>query len=91
MSDPLSTLVKSRNFVVRVRLDSSGRKGKSVTVLDGLPKTELFLKELTKLLKQACGSGGTYLMDGKDGVVEIQGDQRDRVRAFLDKHEMKHK
>ena len=91
MSDSLSTLVKSRNFVVRVRLDSSGRKGKSVTVLDGLPKTELFLKELTKLLKQACGSGGTYLMDGKDGVVEIQGDQRDRVRAFLDKHEMKHK
>ncbi len=80
-------LIKSRNFVVKIKLDTNGRKGKAVTVLDGLPKQELFLKELLKALKQACGAGGTYLMDKKDGVVELQGDHQDRVAEILSKAE----
>lgn len=84
--DAFANLIKSRNFVVKVRLDTSGRSGKTVTVLDGLPKTEIFLKELLRTLKQSCGAGGTYLMDKKDGVVEIQGDHREKVRALLEKH-----
>lgn len=83
--------VKSRNFTVTIKLDTSGRKGKSATVLGGLPKQELFLVELVRSLKKTCGVGGTYLTDQKDGVIELQGDQRDRVRVFLDKYEMKHK
>lgn len=82
-------LIKSRNFTVQIRLDTGGRKGKAVTVLDGLPKQELFLKELVKSLKQTCGAGGTYLMDKKDGVVEIQGDHRERIRTVLEKEEFK--
>lgn len=82
-------LIKSRNFTVKIRLDTGGRKGKAVTVLDGLPKQELFLKELVKSLKQTCGAGGTYLMDKKEGVVEIQGDHRDRIRVLLEKVEFK--
>jgi translation initiation factor 1 len=81
--------IKSRNFTVKVKLDTAGRKGKSVTVLDGLPKQELFLKDLVSTLKKSCGAGGTYLMDKKDGVVEIQGDHRDRICAFLEKNEIK--
>lgn len=88
-ADAFAQLVKSRNFTVKVKLDTAGRKGKAVTVLDGLPKQELFLKELLKSLKQTCGAGGTYLMDKKDGVLELQGDHRDRVCAFLTKYEMK--
>ncbi len=87
----LSGLIKARNFVVKVKLDTSGRKGKSVTVLDGFPKNELFLKELTKLLKNSCGAGGTYYMDRKEGVIEIQSDNRDKVCALLEKNEIKFK
>ena len=87
--DSFASLVQSRNFTVKVRLETAGRKGKSVTVLDGLPKSEIFLKELLKTLKQTCGAGGTYSTEKKDGIVEIQGDHRDRVCALLEKHQMK--
>ena len=87
MANDFAKLIKSRNFIVRIRLDSSGRKGKAVTLLDGLPKQEIFLKELVKSLKQTCGAGGNYLMDQKDGVVEIQGDHRDRIAEILIKEE----
>lgn len=91
MAEEFLKHVQSRNFVVKVKTDTSGRKGKTVTVLDGLPKQELFLVELVRSLKKSCGVGGTYLMSGKDGVIELQGDQRERVTAFLDKYEIKHK
>ncbi len=76
--------VKSRNFVAKLRIEKQGRGGKTVTVIDGLPKLEIFLKALTTTLKKKCGSGGTYLMDGREGVIEIQGDKRELVRAALE-------
>ena len=87
----LSKLVQSRNFVVTVKSESHRRKGKVVTILDGFPKNEVFLKELLKELKQTLGAGGTYSMAKRDGVLEIQGDHRARVGAFLDKLLIKHK
>lgn len=81
----MSDLIKSRNFVAKLRIEKQGRGGKTVTVIDGLPKLVPFLKDLTKELKNACGSGGTYLTDGKDGVIEIQGDKRDQIRGLLEK------
>lgn len=74
---------KSYKFIAVLRIEKTGRSGKTVTVIDQLPKNELFLKNLTTLLKKKCGSGGTYLMDGKEGVIEIQGDKRDLVRQAL--------
>lgn len=91
MSEDFLKHVQSRGFVVKMKLDSSGRKGKTVTVLDGLPKLEIFLDSLVRALKKSCGVGGTYYTDKKDGVIELQGDQRERVQAFLDKYEIKHK
>lgn len=82
---PKQTGMQSRNFVAVLRIEKQGRGGKTVTVIDGLPKVEIFLKDLCKRLKNACGSGGTYLMDGKEGVIEIQGEKRDQIRALLAK------
>jgi len=84
-------LVKSRNFVAIFRLEKNGRGGKTVTVIDGLPKFELFLKDLTKELKSKCGVGGTYLMDGRDGVIEIQGDKREAIKKIFDTKQIKYK
>ncbi len=72
-----------------LRIEKSGRKGKTVTVVDRLPKNEKFLKDMTKKLKTQCGSGGTYKKDGKDGVIEIQGDKRTNIRKILEKEGIK--
>ena len=61
--------------IVRVSLDTKGRKGKGVTLIQGVPLDDDALAQLSKQLKSACGSGGTT----KDGVIEIQGDHRDRL------------
>lgn len=70
-------------FIAVLRIEKQGRGGKTVTVIDRLPKNELFLKNLTTQLKKKCGSGGTYLMEGRDGVIEIQGDKREIIRTAL--------
>ena len=74
---------KQWNFVAVLRIEKQGRGGKTVTVIDGLPKTEPFLKETTRTLKNKCGSGGTYSMAGREGVIEIQGDKRELIRAYF--------
>ena len=74
---------KAYRFVAILRIEKQGRGGKTVTVVDRLPKNELFLKNLTTLLKKKCGAGGTYLTAGKEGVIEIQGDKREMIRMVL--------
>jgi len=83
--------VKGYKFIAVLRMEKQGRGGKTVTVIDRLPKNEIFLKDLTTLLKKKCGAGGTYLMDGKEGVIEIQGDKRDLIRTLLAKENIKTK
>jgi translation initiation factor 1 len=73
------------------RLEKNGRGGKTVTVIDMLPKQEIFLRELCKELKSKCGSGGTYSTAGKEGVIEIQGDKREAIKAIFDKKSFKYK
>lgn len=65
--------------VAKLRLEKKGRGGKSVTVVYDLPANAQFLKELCQELKRACSVGGAT----GDGTVELQGDQRERVRALL--------
>jgi len=83
--------MKTSRFVAVLRIEKQGRGGKSVTVIDKLPKNELFLKDLTTQLKKKCGSGGTYKMDGRDGVIEIQGDKRALIRQLLTASKLSHK
>jgi translation initiation factor 1 len=68
-------------IVARLRLSKAGRKGKTVTMVESLPRNTRFLKDLAKELKRACGTGGTA---GEDHV-EIQGDHRDALRTLLQK------
>jgi translation initiation factor 1 len=66
--------------IARVTRETGGRNGKTVTVVRGLPLDAVALAALGRMLKAACGSGGT----AKDGVIEIQGDHRDTVVAKLE-------
>lgn len=67
--------------VVRVSLETKGRKGKGVTVIRGVPLAADELQTLCKQLKQRCGSGGTL----KDDAIEVQGDHRSTVLDALSK------
>ena len=53
--------------------ETKGRKGKGVTLIEGVLLAPSDLKTLAKTLKTRCGTGGTV----KDGIIEIQGDFRD--------------
>lgn len=76
-----SAPVPGPDSVVRLQRESKGRSGKGVTLITGLPLNSDQLKELAKELKQFCGTGGTV----KDGVIEIQGEQREKLKPFLEK------
>jgi translation initiation factor 1 len=65
--------------VVRVSRDRKGRRGKTVTVISGLPGGDAALAETAASLKRLCGSGGTV----SERNVEIQGDHRARIAAKL--------
>jgi predicted translation initiation factor SUI1 len=68
-------------IVAKVGRETAGRRGKGVTTVFDLPLDENGLEELAAILKQRCGTGGTV----KDRRIEIQGDQRERIVAELEK------
>jgi translation initiation factor 1 len=65
--------------IVRVRRETKGRGGKTVTTVSGVPLGGEALRNLASDLKRRCGTGGT----AKDGVIEIQGDHRETIVAEL--------
>lgn len=73
--------------IARVRRESKGRGGKTVTTISGVPLAEEPLKKLASVLKKRCGCGGSL----KDGVIEIQGDHVELLLAELIKHGFKAK
>ncbi len=66
---------------LKMRLEKNQRGGKLVTIIDNLPPNQDYFLDLTKKLKNHCGSGGTF----KDKHIEIQGDHRVKISAFLTK------
>ena len=64
---------------VRVWRETKGRGGKCVTLVKGLALEPAALLALGQKLRSACGSGGTV----KDGVIEAQGDHRERITQAL--------
>jgi translation initiation factor 1 len=64
---------------VKVRRETGGRRGKTVTTISNLPLDDAGVRALAGRLKKRCGVGGS----AKDGVIELQGDQRDVVLAEL--------
>jgi translation initiation factor 1 len=77
-STPTATASEAR---IRVGREVSGRGGKGVSVISGLPLGAQELEALATRLKKACGAGGAV----KDGTIEIQGEHRDRLVAELQK------
>jgi translation initiation factor 1 len=78
MRDP-KTVVRKTDGPVKVRRETAGRKGKTVTTVFNLPLNDVEIRELAGKLKKRCGVGGS----AKDGTIEIQGDHRDTVLAVL--------
>ena len=68
--------------IIRIHRETKGRGGKGVSIITGLVLNEKAIHDLAKQLKQHCGTGGTV----KDGTIEIQGDQRDKIKIWLEKH-----
>jgi translation initiation factor 1 len=65
---------------VDIKRTTAGRGGKTVTVVTGFVGIGLPEKEsLAKKMRNACGCGGTV----KDGGIEIQGDQREKIAQIL--------
>jgi translation initiation factor 1 len=64
---------------LHVRMERSGRGGKTVTVVDNFVGRDDDLNALGKTLKVKCGVGGTI----KEGQIIIQGDFRERIVALL--------
>jgi translation initiation factor 1 len=70
---------ETRRGGIRIRLDRRA-SDRVVTVVTGLPGLASEVAALARELKAACGAGGTV----KEDVLELQGDQRERVQALLD-------
>ncbi len=66
---------------VYLHRETSGRAGSPVTLVKNLVLSADDLKALAKQLKHACGTGGTI----KDGVIEMQGEQRQKIAGILQK------
>jgi translation initiation factor 1 len=74
-----ATKAPTGDGTVRVSRETAGRGGKAVTLVRGVLLAPDELAALGKRLKAACGSGGTV----KDGVIEVQGEHRDRIVELL--------
>lgn len=77
--------IPSGDGIVRIKRETKGRKGAGVCLIEGVLLDEKALTVLAKRLKQVCGSGGAV----KHGVIEIQGDHREKLKAELEKQGFK--
>ncbi|MNM77149.1 translation initiation factor Sui1 [compost metagenome] len=80
-------VIPAGDGIARVRRETKGRGGKTVTTVNGVPLAGDELKELATALKRRCGTGGSL----KDGVIEIQGDHVELLIEELTKRGLKAK
>jgi translation initiation factor 1 len=74
LSDP-----PQNDGIIRIRREIKGRKGKTVTVIWGIPADENQINKLAKELKQKCACGGTV----QDRHIIIQGDHLQKISQLL--------
>jgi len=55
---------------------------KNYTIVEGIDKKEIDLKELAKKLKSELACGGTI----KNGKIELQGEHKQRTKKILIEH-----
>jgi translation initiation factor 1 len=66
---------------LKIQVSRKGKGGKIVTIVSGFQLSVETLTNLTKQLKNQCGTGGTT----KDAEIEIQGDHRQKLLEILTK------
>ena len=72
----------SNDGIVRIHRETKGRKGKGVSIIKGLDLAPEALKKLGSDLKKKCGCGGGV----KNGVIEVQTDDREKLKTLLKEH-----
>jgi translation initiation factor 1 len=65
--------------LIYISHSNKGRKGKTVTLIEGFIGSEEDLNDLAKMLKNKCGVGGAV----KEGEILIQGKVREKVKQIL--------
>lgn len=68
-------------MAIQVKIDRSGRRGKTVTMISNIQHNPQVIEKLEKKLKQQCGAGGTSYAK----TIEIQGEHVDKVKSYLRK------
>lgn len=71
-------------LTLKIKLEKNQRGGKLVTVIHEIPNNPPYFEELSKKLKNYCGTGGTFKKENRP-QIELQGDQRQKAEAFLEK------
>ncbi|MDR8391598.1 translation initiation factor [Aliifodinibius sp. S!AR15-10] len=66
-------------MALKVKRDTSGRRGKTVTMITNIQHNPQVIEDLEKKLKQHCGAGGTSYAK----TIEIQGDHVDKIKSYL--------
>jgi translation initiation factor 1 len=77
-------IIIPEKITLKIKLEKNQRGGKLVTVIHDLPNNPDYFEDLAKKLKNHCGTGGTFKQEVKP-QIELQGDQREKVEAFLSK------
>ncbi len=67
--------------VAVLRIEKKGRGGKTVTIVEIRNVKDEEITDLSKQLKRFCGVGGKK----RDNFIELQGDQRIRIKELLAK------
>ncbi len=80
-----SSSIRPEDLELKIRLEKKGRGGKAVSVIFNFPHNPDYFKKLSKKIKSHCGTGGSF----KNDTIEIQGDQRDKIKSFLEKEGFK--
>ena len=81
-NDEQQELLPAAQQKLRIRLDTKHRAGKAVTIVDGFIGPLNELEDLGKKLKTFCGTGGS----AKDGLIIVQGDNREKIMQWLIKN-----
>ena len=72
--------ISKEQQVIKIYTDRR-RYGKTVTIIEGFNERDVNLKDIAKVLKRKVATGGTV----KDGKIELQGDQTEKVKKELEK------
>jgi translation initiation factor 1 len=70
---------KAADGVIRIKRETKGRKGKTVTTISGFQESDTEMRRIASELKNRCGTGGSV----KNGTILIQGDHRETAMAEL--------